>query len=522
MGKKLAEQGAETLRSALKEGEDQVEQLKSDVDALKNKFSSQGGDLNKYEEEAAEAEKVAKAERERVAELERIQAQSQADELSREQNVDAAGNTLSNSQDAGASALLSEQSADRQAQSLATAAQDAKSAAATNEQGLAGDALSLENEVDLKKKSVKELEKMFEERTEKLKSERSKLSSLQQSSPASSTSTGVTAAEKNEAELAGEVEDEEAKLNELNAEKQVTELQENGAQKQIDDAKKALAGTDSELSSQADSVHTAEQKENEIKDELEEDKSKGEIAAGKTPQADELNTEAVNKADEDAALAERKLHDVQVDNADLEQKKEALTTQQDGLIEQLAASSATLHATESQLGVAKDSETDATTSMQQAQAQASTTSQQVSASQNSLNEAEAAQSSAQSSQKEAEAHLEQSKKDEAEVTKQLEKAQDDVAASSQQQQTLEQAQEQQQDVVTSLKLDVKRNEDKLAEAHNHLTEVNSRLAVARHEHEQAKAEKLKSLEQRAHLAQEVAQSAQASVTAKNEEISAMP
>lgn len=160
--------------------------------------------------------------------------------------------------------------------------------------------------------------------------------------------------------------------------------------------------------------------------------------------------------------------------------------------------------------------------MQQAQAQASTTSQQVSASQNSLNEAEAAQSSAQSSQKEAEAHLEQSKKDEAEVTKQLEKAQDDVAASSQQQQTLEQAQEQQQDVVTSLKLDVKRNEDKLAEAHNHLTEVNSRLAVARHEHEQAKAEKLKSLEQRAHLAQEVAQSAQASVTAKNEEISAMP
>merc|ERR1712086_610150 len=113
---------------------------------------------------------------------------------------------------------------------------------------------------------------------------------------------------------------------------------------------------------------------------------------------------------------------------------------------------------------------------------------------------------AQSSQKEAEAHLEQSKKDEAEVTKQLEKAQDDVAASSQQQQTLEQAQEQQQDVVTSLKLDVKRNEDKLAEAHNHLTEVNSRLAVARHEHEQAKAEKLKSLEQRAHLAQEVAQS----------------
>merc|ERR1712086_529668 len=167
MGKKLAEQGAETLRSALKEGEDQVEQLKSDVDALKNKFSSQGGDLNKYEEEAAEAEKVAKAERERVAELGRIQAQSQADELSREQNVDAAGNTLSNSQDAGASALLSEQSADRQAQSLATAAQDAKSAAATNEQGLAGDALSLENEVDLKKKSVKELEKMFE-RTEKL------------------------------------------------------------------------------------------------------------------------------------------------------------------------------------------------------------------------------------------------------------------------------------------------------------------------------------------------------------------
>merc|ERR1712086_699428 len=144
------------------------------------------------------AEKVAKAERERVAELERIQAQSQADELSREQNVDAAGNTLSNSQDAGASALLSEQSADRQAQSLATAAQDAKSAAATNEQGLAGDALSLENEVDLKKKSVKELEKMFEERTKKLKSERSKLSSLQQSSPASSTSTGVTAAEKNE------------------------------------------------------------------------------------------------------------------------------------------------------------------------------------------------------------------------------------------------------------------------------------------------------------------------------------
>ena len=213
---------------------------------------------------------------------------------------------------------------------------------------------------------------------------------------------------------------------------------------------------------------------------------------------------------------------MQVDNADLEQKKEALTTQQDGLIEQLAASSATLHATESQLGVAKDSETDTTTSMQQAQAQASTTSQQVSASQNSLNEAEAAQSSAQSSQKEAEAHLEQSKKDEAEVTKQLEKAQDDVAASSQQQQTLEQAQEQQQDVVTSLKLDVKRNEDKLAEAHNHLTEVNSRLAVARHEHEQAKAEKLKSLEQRAHLAQEVAQSAQASVTAKNEEISAMP
>merc|ERR1711865_664295 len=444
------------------------------------------------------------AERERVAELERIQAQSQADELSREQNVDAAGNTLSNSQDAGASALLSEQSADRQAQALATAAQDAKSAAATNEQGLAGDALSLEDEVDLKKKSVKELEKMFEEKTEKLKSERGKLSSLQQSSPASSTSTGVTAAEKNEAALAGEVEDEEAKLNELNAEKQVTELQENGAQKQIDDAKKALAGTDSELSSQADSVHTAEQKENEIKDELEEDKSKGEIAAGKTPQADELNTEAVNKADEDAALAERKLHDVQVDNADLEQKKEALTTQQDGLIEQLAASSATLHATESQLGVAKDSETDATTSMQQAQA--STTSQQVSASQNSLNEAEAAQSSAQSSQKEAEAHLEQSKKDEAEVTKQLEKAQDDVAASSQQQQTLEQAQEQQQDVVTSLKLDVKRNEDKLAEAHNHLTEVNSRLAVARHEHEQAKAEKLKSLEQRAHLAQEVAQS----------------
>merc|ERR1712097_236350 len=98
----------------------------------------------------------------------------------------------------------------------------------------------------------------------------------------------------------------------------------------------------------------------------------------------------------------------------------------------------------------------------------------------------------------AEANLDQNKKDEAEATKQLEKAQDSVAASSQQQQTLEQAQEQQEDAVTALKLDVKQKEDKLAEAHNHLTDMNSRLAVARHEHEQAKAEKLKALQQRAH------------------------
>ena len=74
--------------------------------------------MTKYEEEAAEAEKAAKAEKERVEELEKIQSESQAQELSQEQNVDAAGNTLSNSQDAGASALLSEQSAERQAQSL--------------------------------------------------------------------------------------------------------------------------------------------------------------------------------------------------------------------------------------------------------------------------------------------------------------------------------------------------------------------------------------------------------------------
>merc|ERR1711990_1353294 len=102
----------------------------------------------------------------------------------------------------------------------------------------AGDASSLAKEVDLKKKSVKELEKMFEERTEKLKTARARLSSLQQSSPATGNSgTGVGAVEKKEAQVTEELESNEEKLQQLNAQKQVTELQENAAQKQIDGAK---------------------------------------------------------------------------------------------------------------------------------------------------------------------------------------------------------------------------------------------------------------------------------------------